>query len=95
MRADGSRQPPRKRASQAQRRRTYDGAIMDVATLAAFFGSTPKAVRAGVARGLLPHRRLGGRVVFIRTEIEQFIHDLPGVSREQALENLKARRGDS
>lgn len=84
-----------KRAGQAQRRRTYDGSLMDVATLATFFGSTPKAVRAGVARGLFPHRRLGGRVLFIRTEIEQFICDLPGVGLQQALENLKARRGDS
>lgn len=63
--------------------------------MAEFLGSTEKSVWAHVARRVLPHRRLGGRVLFLRTEVEQFIHDLPGVGREQALENLKARRGDS
>lgn len=86
VRAHGSRKMP-------PRTRTYDGAVMDVATLASFFGSTPKAVRAGVARRLLPHRRLGGRVLFIRTEIEQFLLDLPGVTLHQAIENLRARSG--
>lgn len=40
---------------------------------------------------LFPHRKLSGRLVFVRLEIEALVSALAGVSLEQALENLRAR----
>jgi hypothetical protein len=44
-----------------------------------------------VARGLVPYRKLGSRVVFRRSELEQWIENLPGVSLKDAELNRKAR----
>jgi hypothetical protein len=83
--------PPLKRAGQAKGPRRLNGAVLDVTTFATEFGDTDKGVRAKAARGLLPYRRLGGRIVFIRSEVEDFLRKLPGVSVDEALANLKAR----
>jgi len=39
----------------------------------------------------VPFRKFGGRIVFRRTELEQFIEYLPGVTVAQAQANLAAR----
>ena len=65
--------PPRKCAGQAAGRRRIDGELLDVASAAAFLGLTEKAIRARVARQLLPHRRLNGRIVLVRRELVQFL----------------------
>ena len=89
------RKPPTKRAGQAIGPRTINGAAMDMAHGAAFLGETEKTARAQVARGILPYRRLGGRVVFLKTELEEFLQALEGVKLEEALANLRTRAGAS
>jgi hypothetical protein len=87
------RPPPKKEKGKKTGPRQLDGAVLDVATLARELGDTGKGVRAKVARGVLPFRRLGGRVVFLRSEVTEYLARLPGVSVEQALSNLQARTG--
>jgi hypothetical protein len=90
--------PPKKLTGLPTGPRRLNGAVMDVASIAAkYYGGTEKKsaekkVRADVARRLLPHRRLGGRIIFIDQEIEEFFKRLPGVSVSEALANQAARR---
>ncbi|MBZ5499259.1 MAG: helix-turn-helix domain-containing protein [Acidobacteriia bacterium] len=69
--------------------------MLDVAGAAELLGVTEKVIRARAARMLLPHRRWGGRLVFVRKEIEEFFQSLPGCSKDAALQNVEARRGGS
>lgn len=90
----GTRQrPPKKRPGQAIGRRTLNGATKDVATLAAMLGTTEAKIRSSVARGLLPYRRWGGRIVFLESEVEEFLKKLPGVSVEEAIRHVASRNG--
>lgn len=88
------RPPPRKAAGVPSGRRRFDGAIKDIAGEAVELGITEKALRAQVARGLIPHRRLGGRIVFLVDEVAAFLRALPGVTPEQAIANIAARHGE-
>ena len=83
--------PPRKKPGQQIGPRRFDGAMLDVYGAARLTGDTEKGVRAKVARGLLPYRRLGRRVVFLRTELLAFLESLPGVRLEEALANAVGR----
>ncbi|MCI0371430.1 MAG: helix-turn-helix domain-containing protein [candidate division NC10 bacterium] len=85
------RRLPRKQKGQASGPRRLDGTVLDVAAAAELLGVTEKLVRARAARGLLPWRRWGGRVLFLREELLAFMGALPGVSVQQALENVGAR----
>lgn len=85
--------PPRKRAGQATGRRHFAGELRDVGTQSREWGITEKALRAQVARGLIPYRRLGGRIVFVTTEMAEFVRQLPGVTAAEALANVAARNG--
>jgi hypothetical protein len=69
--------------------RRLDGELMDVDTTARFLGATPKAVRARYARRQLPGRKWSGRVVFMRSELLEFIHGLEGVPVAEALANAR------
>jgi hypothetical protein len=90
-----SRKPPRKQSGQAKRPRRFDGLLAkDIAGQAGELGETEKALRAQVARGTIPYRRLGGRIIFLPDEIREFLRQLPGVTAEQALANVAARRAD-
>jgi hypothetical protein len=64
---------------------------MDVDTAAAFLGDTPKGTRSKIARGLIPHRRLAGRIILVRSELEQWLAALPGISAAEAIANAQAR----
>lgn len=86
--------PPIKRAGTATGRRRFDGATKDIAGLAARMGVTEKALRAQVARGLIPYRRFGGRIIFLADEVDAFLRQLPGVTLDQALANVAARAGE-
>jgi hypothetical protein len=81
--------PPRKRAGQPTGRRRFDGELLDVAGAAGLLGVTEKAVRGRVARRVLPHRKLNGRVVLIRRELLEFLDQLPGTTVAEALANAK------
>lgn len=69
-------------------------AVLDVASTAAFLGTTEKAARARVARRLIPFRKWGGRIVFLRTELVEFLENLPGCDLPDALQNQAIREGD-
>ena len=75
--------------------RRIDGAMMDIGRGAAFLGLPPKAARARIERGTLPYRRLGGRIVFLRRELERFLESLDGVTLDEALSNLRISAGGS
>lgn len=86
--------PPRKRPGQGLGPRTVNGAMMDVRTATVFLGGTEKQLRGMVARRLIPWRRLGGRILFLRSELENWLLSLEGVTLDEARENLKMRRGE-
>ncbi len=85
------RRPPRKRKGQASGPRRLNGAVLDVPAAAELLGATENVIRARAARGLLPWRRWGGRILFLREEMLGFVAALPGVTLQQALENIRAR----
>jgi hypothetical protein len=75
-------------------RRQFDGQLLlDVRGVALLLGTSERSVRARIGRKLLPYRKLSGRIVFLRSELEAFIADLPGVSVDEAKENLAIRSG--
>jgi hypothetical protein len=65
---------------------------MDVTAAADFLGVSPKFVRARISSSQLPSRRLGGRVIFLRAELERFLSGLPGTTADQILERLEQRQ---
>ena len=70
------------------------GAILYVSDAASYLNCSQKAIRSKVERQIIPYRRLGGRICFLRTELEQFITDLPGVGLDEARANLALRSGE-
>lgn len=68
--------------------RTFDGAVLDVTAASSFLGMSEKTIRARVARRMIPFRRFGGRIVFLRAELEGFLKNLPGCGMEEAERNL-------
>jgi hypothetical protein len=83
--------PPRKRAGQGVGPRQFKGELLDVRSVAVLLGVTEKLIRSRVERRLIPFRRLGGRVVFLRDELSEFQQRLPGCGLDEALKNLKDR----
>jgi hypothetical protein len=86
--------PPRKPAGKATGPRTLNGDAMDVATFSREQGQTEKTTWAQIQRRVIPFRKLGGRVVILRSEIQRFYEALPGVTVEEALKNLQERNGE-
>ena len=66
---------------------------MDVRAVADWLGITENTVRARKTRGLIPSHRWGGRIIFIRSEVMEFLIRLPGIDAKQALENNLAWGG--
>lgn len=90
------RTPPRKRAEKGRCNRRLNGEVLDAAAVKAFLGAESEGiVYARAKRGLLPHRRWGGRLVFLKSEILQFLAALPGVTAAEALANVQARRKET
>lgn len=83
--------PPRKTSGKATGPRRLDGNVLDVAGVTSLLGMSQKMVRARTSRGLLPHRKWGGRIVFLRMEIEHFFETLPGITAAEAIQNVKDR----
>jgi hypothetical protein len=88
------KKPPTKKAGQAKGSRRRNGFVLDMASAAQFAGWTENAMRARVERGRVPYRRDGGRIIFIRDEIEDFLRKLPGVNVKEALTNDRVARDD-
>lgn len=86
--------PPRKQKGQAIGPRTLAGEILDVTGAANTYGGSPKMWRGRVARRLVPFRRWGGRVIFLRSELDAFfMQSLKGCLLEEAVVNDEIRRG--
>ena len=73
----------------ARARKTINGTLLDVAHGAVLLGLTERALRARIARHQVPFRKLGGRVVLVRDELEKFIDTLEGCSLREALGNVR------
>jgi len=84
--------PPKKQVGQGLGPRTINGAAMDLRNAAAFWGGSEKQTRALVERQLIPFRRFGGRIIFIRSEIESWLMNLDGCDLMEAKANQEARR---
>lgn len=76
------------------RQTSTDQQALSVVEVANLVGTTPKAIRQRIARRTLPFRKLGGRIIFFKNELEEFLRDLPGCSVEEAQINTMARGGD-
>jgi hypothetical protein len=57
--------------------------VLDIPELAKQLGRTPVAARRLVERGVVPSRRLGGRVVILVDELEAFLKALPSGARRR------------
>ena len=63
----------------------------DVEKLSAVILRTPGAIRNLVLRREIPFRKVGGRLMFLRREIEEWVESAPGISIDD-LRRLKERR---
>lgn len=70
---------------------TLPGEILDVSAAALFLGITEKGLRARVARRMIPFKRWGGRVCFLRGELLDFLRSLDGCRVDEALQNGRER----
>ena len=85
------RRPPKKKPGMGTGPRVIRGTILDVRNASQNYGFTEKQFRGGVARGVIPHRRYGGRIIFLKEELDRFFLALPGVTLDQARENRAMR----
>jgi hypothetical protein len=76
-------------------RRSYDGALLDVASASVLLGCSEKTLRARASRRLVPFVRFSGRVLFRRGELEKFLETLDGCTTEEAIANISARQGEA
>jgi len=90
--------PPKKQPGIPTGPRTLDGEILGVKEAAAWIGTHKgEEIKEGTVRhrarcGLLPSRRWGSRIIFIKSELEEFFRDLPGTSVEEAIKNNRRGR---
>ena len=90
-----SRQPPPKRQpGQGVGPRTANGVLLDLRSAAAWLGLSQKSLRAHVARRIVPFRRCGGRIYFLKPELEAWCGSLAGCPLDEARQNLETRYGD-
>jgi hypothetical protein len=82
-----SERPPKKKRGP----RRIDGAALGVKEGSAFYGGTEKQTYGLVARRLIPFHRLGGRIIFIRAELEIWLQSLEGCSLDEAKANQETR----
>ncbi len=54
--------------------------ILTVEELGEYLKRTPSAVRNMVMRKKVPHRKLSGRIIFFKDEIEKWLSQAPGVT---------------
>jgi hypothetical protein len=87
-----ARTTPRRQPGHRSGPRRVSGALLDVRHAALFLGVTEKTLRARVARRLVPFRRFGGRVVFVKKELEAFLSSLDGCTSDEAIENMRVRQ---
>jgi hypothetical protein len=84
--------PPKKRDGSGTGPRRINGAVFDVPGASQHYGGTVKQWYARVARGMLPYRKWGGRIIFLRAELDEFFSNLPGVTPDEARNNVERRQ---
>lgn len=85
--------PPPKQKGKATGARRLNGEILDASGVKELLGAkSEKIVYARAARGLLPHRRWGGRLIFLKEEIITFLKALPGTTVQEAVSNSAERQ---
>ena len=47
----------------------------------------PISIYRMVARGQIPYRKVGGRLLFLEDEIQEFIRNSPGITADQVLKS--------
>ncbi len=68
------------RQARASRPPRPPGLVLSIPTCARELGYSPKKTRRLIGDGLLPARRLGGKVVVLRAELERFLAELPAIT---------------
>jgi excisionase family DNA binding protein len=58
---------------------------MTTDAVSAYLSRSPGAIRNLVNRRRIPFRRVGGRLLFLRSEIDRWIDEAPGVRPEDLL----------
>lgn len=86
------RKPPKRKKGQGKGKRLFNGIVLDVSTTAAFLGCSEKTLRARISRRVVPFRKDNGRIVFLKKELEDFLNALPGVSADEARQNMEGRQ---
>ncbi len=59
--------------------------FLPIKEIAQIYGWSEKSLRQRIARGGLPFRRLGGRILISIIDLDDFLHRLPGCSVDEAL----------
>jgi excisionase family DNA binding protein len=57
--------------------------VLSVKDMAALLGCSEQAVYKQVYRQALPYRKFGRKVIFLRREVEAYLHELPGLPLQQ------------
>ncbi|MEO7862305.1 MAG: helix-turn-helix domain-containing protein, partial [Nitrospirales bacterium] len=73
--------------------RRIDGAVLDICGGSIFLGWSEKKTRGMIDRKLIPFRRIGRRIVFIRAELDAWLTNLPGCTAEEVRQNARIRQG--
>ena len=63
--------------------------VLTVKDVAKLLRLSEHSVRMKVYRSQLPARRLGGRIIFIKDELERYIKNLPPAVRQAGKASLK------
>ncbi len=87
-----ARRPPPKKQGQAQNRRAFNGILMDVLGLASYLGTSEHTIRSRVRRREIPFKKMGGRLLFLKHEIDRYLEQLPGCDLDEAVQNLEDRQ---
>jgi excisionase family DNA binding protein len=53
--------------------------ILSIREVAQLLGRSEQAIYKLVARRQIPYRKLGKKVIFLKSEVERFLNDLPGL----------------
>ncbi|MBX3347788.1 MAG: helix-turn-helix domain-containing protein [Nitrospira sp.] len=68
-----------------------NGVLLDVKAAAIYLGGSERWLRRLLYRGVVPCKRMGRNIYFKRSELEEFIDDLPGITPRQARFNANKK----
>jgi len=67
--------------------------LLNLTTAAAYLGMTEWALRSRIRQLQVPFRRIGGRIYFLKDELDEMIVNLPGVTLHEV--EIQKERMDS